>query len=54
MVLVLVSLRVLWFLVLVVLLRYVAHRADLEAIATVWADFVPRIYEEYPQLLAEM
>jgi len=32
---------------------YIAHRADLEAITVIWADFVPRIYEEYPHLLAE-
>lgn len=33
---------------------YIGHRSDLTAIATTWADFVPRIYEEYPHLLAEM
>ena len=33
---------------------YVAHVADWRLIAASWVDFVPRVYEEYPNLLAEM
>lgn len=33
---------------------YVAHVDDLRAIAAKWCDFVPRVFAQYPELLAEM
>ena len=33
---------------------YVVHVADLTKLAETWVEFVPKIYEEYPELLAEM
>eukprot|EP00614_Pseudopedinella_elastica_P019425 CAMPEP_0172653240 /NCGR_PEP_ID=MMETSP1068-20121228/243725_1 /TAXON_ID=35684 /ORGANISM="Pseudopedinella elastica, Strain CCMP716" /LENGTH=610 /DNA_ID=CAMNT_0013467669 /DNA_START=141 /DNA_END=1973 /DNA_ORIENTATION=- len=33
---------------------YILHVLDLKALATEWVRMVPKIYEEYPQLLAEM
>ena len=33
---------------------YVVHRHDLQRIANTWTTFVPRVYEGYPYLLAEM
>jgi hypothetical protein len=33
---------------------YIAHKHDLAAIARHWHDFVPRVYEGHPHLLAEM
>jgi hypothetical protein len=33
---------------------YLAHVSDWRRIAEVWWDFVPRVHEQYPQLLAEM
>jgi hypothetical protein len=33
---------------------YVVHRADMQRIADTWTEFVPRVYEGYPYLLAEM
>lgn len=33
---------------------YIAHVKDMRKIAESWANFVPRVYEEYPHLLAEM
>jgi len=33
---------------------YIAHVSDMRQIAAKWVEFVPKIYEEYPQLLAEM
>ena len=33
---------------------YLFHRADGERIAESWTTFVPRVYEGYPYLLAEM
>jgi len=33
---------------------YLVHKADMEAIAKTWTSFVPRVYEGYPYLLAEM
>ena len=33
---------------------YIAHVDDLRGIAAQWWELVPRIYEEYPYLLAEV
>lgn len=33
---------------------YILHVDDLKEMAETWVRFVPKIYEEYPQLLAEM
>ena len=33
---------------------YVAHRADLAKIADRWCEYVPRVFAQYPELLAEM
>lgn len=33
---------------------YLVQRRDLDRIARSWTDFVPRVYEKYPYLLAEM
>ena len=33
---------------------YIAHKADLSRITETWTKFVPRVYEGYPYLLAEM
>ena len=33
---------------------YIAVRADFQTIAEAWTQFVPRVYEKYPFLLAEM
>ena len=33
---------------------YLVHREDLQRIANTWTAFVPRVYEGYPYLLAEM
>ena len=33
---------------------YIFHREDGERIAESWTNFVPRVYEGYPYLLAEM
>lgn len=33
---------------------YIAHKTDLARIAHHWHDFVPRVYEGHPHLLAEM
>lgn len=33
---------------------YVAHVSDWIPLASSWVKFVPKVYEEYPQLLAEM
>lgn len=33
---------------------YIAHRNDMYKIAVDWAKFVPKVFEEYPELLAEM
>ena len=33
---------------------YILHHSDWLVLAPSWADFVPRVYEEYPELLAEM
>jgi hypothetical protein len=32
----------------------IAHQRDMRKIAAQWVEFVPRVYEEYPHLLAEM
>jgi hypothetical protein len=33
---------------------YLVHKQDMERIAGTWTKFVPRVYEHYPYLLAEM
>lgn len=33
---------------------YMGHRNDMIKIADKWTEFVPKVYEEYPNLLAEM
>lgn len=33
---------------------YIVHVRDMKRIATKWAECVPKVYEEYPELLAEM
>jgi hypothetical protein len=33
---------------------YILHYHDWMKLAPSWADFVPRVFDEYPQLLAEM
>jgi len=33
---------------------YIAHRSDFIRIVESWTTFVPRVYEDYPYLLAEM
>ena len=33
---------------------YLATRTDFDRIAKTWVDFVPKVYEQYPYLLAEM
>ncbi len=33
---------------------YLVHKQDMERIARTWTKFVPRVYEHYPYLLAEM
>ena len=33
---------------------YLVHKQDMERIAKTWTEFVPRVYEGYPYLLAEM
>lgn len=33
---------------------YIAHINDFKKIAASWTEFVPKVYEEYPELLAEM
>lgn len=33
---------------------YLVHKADMVSIAKTWTTFVPRVYEGYPYLLAEM
>ena len=33
---------------------YLLHVSDVARLAVTWVDFAPRIYEEYPELLAEM
>lgn len=33
---------------------YILHVADWRKLAQAWVDFVPKVYEEYPNLLAEM
>lgn len=33
---------------------YLVHKHDMERIAHTWTKFVPRVYEHYPYLLAEM
>jgi hypothetical protein len=33
---------------------YIATRADFDRIATSWVSFVPKVYSQYPYLLAEM
>jgi len=33
---------------------YLVHHADAARLAATWAEFVPRVYDQYPQLYAEM
>ena len=33
---------------------YVLHRDDWKSLAPVWRDFAPKVYKQYPHLLAEM
>jgi len=33
---------------------YFLHKTDMHAVVDTWTEFVPRVYEDYPYLLAEM